>query len=135
VTSPESPDQTSRLPGVTRAARAGFAVYAIALVVATHWPNLRIEGPIERPDLYLHAGAFGLWTLLLIACSFFGQTLGSRNVLACALVGSAFASLDELSQSIPILNRVSAVDDAVSNLVGVILAAIGCLVLGAALRR
>jgi len=108
-----------------------FAIYAIVLVIATHWPNLRIEGPIERPDLFLHAGAFGLWTLLLVACSFFGRMLGSRNILASALVGSVVASLDELSQGIPALNRVSAVDDAVANLTGVILAAMMCLALGA----
>lgn len=115
--------------------RAVFVMYAIALLVATHWPQLKIEGPIERPDLVIHMGAFGLWTLLLIGCAFFGRMLSARNVLISGALGAIYAPLDELSQSIPVLQRVAAVDDAIANLLGVGLATGLALVVGVMTKR
>ena len=45
--------------------RAGFICYALVLATATHWPKLRIEGPVPRPDLWIHFAAFGLFTIAL----------------------------------------------------------------------
>ncbi len=111
-----------------------FVLYALALLVATHWPKLSIQGPIERPDLFIHAGAFGLWTLLLVASGFFGRVLARRNILISGAIGAVYAPLDEVSQSIPILGRVAAVDDALANLLGVSLAVGACLGISAVRR-
>lgn len=135
TTEHEAHDPTNTdAPPRARIVRAVFALYAAALLVATHWPRLAIDGPIERPDLVIHLGAFGLWTLLLIACAFFGRALGARNVLISAAIAALYAPLDELSQSIPALHRVAAVDDALANLLGVALAAGLALALGALTR-
>ncbi len=134
MNSPTTNAGTPNAASGLRVRRALFVLYAIALLVATHWPKLTIRGPIERPDLLLHAGAFGLWTLLLIACGFFGRVLSTRNILICAAIGAVYAPLDELSQSLPGLHRVSAVDDALANLLGIALAGGACLGL-AAIRR
>ena len=115
--------------------RTAFALYALALLVATHWPQLTITGPIERPDLVIHAGAFGLWTLLLVGAALFGPALSTRNILASAAVGALYAPLDELSQGLPGLNRVVALDDALANLLGVALAGGACLALARARSR
>lgn len=113
-------------PAVPRAWRRGaFWLYAIALFTATHWPNLRIEGPIKRPDLIIHLAAFGLWTALLIAFAAFGPALSARNILACVGIAALYAAFDESTQAIPFLNRTAAWDDYAANLGGV---AAACLI-------
>ncbi|MFI4898797.1 MAG: hypothetical protein ACIARR_13365 [Phycisphaerales bacterium JB059] len=123
-TSSASPDPPL-IPAPVR--RAAFVLYALTLLVATHWPQLSIRGPIERPDLVIHVGAFGLWTLLLILAAFFGRAFSRRNILVGGAIGAVYAPLDELSQGLPGLERVVAVDDAMANLLGVFLAGGACL--------
>jgi len=102
---------------------AGFWLYAITLATLTHWPALRVEAPIERPDLLIHLGAFGLWTLLLAGLV--------RSPLAVGLIASCYAALDEGTQAIPILHRTAGWDDLAADLLGVWLA----VALVALLRR
>lgn len=104
--------------------RTALAVYTIALLIATHWPSLAIGDPESkaRPDLAIHVAAFGLLTGLIIASSFFGPVLTTRNILIATLVGAAYSALDEFSQSIPILDRSSSIDDLTANLAGAALA-------------
>lgn len=102
--------------------RHALLAYGVVLTTATHWPNLRIEGVvIERPDLLLHASAFGVLTALIIAGRFFGEALSMRNVSLSVLVGLAWAGLDEVTQGLPFLNRYVAWSDFLANVVGVVL--------------
>lgn len=111
-----------------RALRVAFALYALALVTLTHWPRLELPVVIiERPDLVAHAGAFGLLTLLLIAASFFGPALSARNIARAALISAAYAPIDELTQSLPGVNRDTNLSDFLADLAGVILAACAAL--------
>ncbi len=100
--------------------RSLFMVYALALVIGTHLPGIRIEGPIQRPDLLVHVAAFGAWAFLLMLCRFFGAPFSARNVLISAAVALVYAGLDELSQGIPGLNRTVAIEDFLAGAVGVV---------------
>ncbi len=98
--------------------RIGFAMYALLLFVATHWPALTLPGPIPRTDLFVHLGAFGTWTLLLTLAGFFGSPLSARNLGVCWLFGLANCLIDEGLQSIPWVQRHCAWDDATANMTG-----------------
>ncbi len=124
-------------PGARRVAiRAAFGVCAVALAIGTHWPSLTLPEPggFARFDLVLHGGAFLIWTSLLIASAFFGRTFSAQNILACAMVGTTYAALDELTQMFPGLNRHAGFDDWLMDLVGVALACVGAAMLGALSR-
>jgi hypothetical protein len=108
-----------RAPRWRRAARVVFALYALVLAAATHWPGLAIEGPVDRSDLFIHVFAFGVWTGLLLACGFLGPTLGSRNLLGSAAISLAYAAADELTQGLPPFHRTVAASDLAANLGGV----------------
>ena len=97
-----------------------FVVYAVALAVGTHYPGIRIEGAMERPDLLVHVAAFGFWAFGLMLCRFFGPVLSLRNVLISAAVALVYAGVDEYSQGIPGLNRTVAMDDFLAGGVGII---------------
>lgn len=114
-------------------ARAAFLAYALVLLVATHWPRLRIEGPVERPDLWLHMLAFGFWTALLALSGLAGPRWSVRGVVASVGVGLAYAALDEASQAIPALGRTAALDDYLADAAGILLA--GALLLVVSWRR
>ena len=61
--------------------RAVFIAFAILLFIATHWPNLKVPGPVPRGDLWIHAAVYAVWTSLLLACAFFAPTiLARRNI-------------------------------------------------------
>lgn len=101
-----------------------FALYALVLFAATHWPNLRIESDvIERPDLLIHLGAFGLWAFLLHLTRLTGDPRSARTALKTAGIGALYAAVDELTQAIPILGRTAVWDDYLANLAGVALGA------------
>ncbi len=110
------------------AARAAFALYTIALSTATHWPGVTIEGPVPRPDIWVHIGAYGVWGFLLSLTGWLGGPT-ARSVVLGIGVGSAWAALDELTQ--PIFNRHASWSDWVADVVGV---AIGTIV-GTSARR
>jgi hypothetical protein len=107
-----------------------FGVYAGVLFVGTHWPALRIEGPVRRPDLIVHFGAFGLWTFLLMMCGVWGRVSSWRNLGWSVMVGLAYAGIDEGLQAVPALRRTCAWDDYAANAGGVLIAA-GVVALGA----
>lgn len=110
--------------------RAGFALYALVIFVLTHMPKLKIEGPIARTDLIIHMGVFGLWTLLITACEFFGPALSARNIARSGVVALVYSAFDEGTQAIPILGRVCAWDDWFANAFGVVTAVVAMLVAG-----
>ncbi|MEM9165724.1 MAG: murein biosynthesis integral membrane protein MurJ [Planctomycetota bacterium] len=111
--------------------RAGFILFAVVLGTATHWPNVVIEGPVPRPDLFVHIAAFGLWTLLLIATEWAGPWRSRGSLLRAAGIGAGYAAIDELTQGIPGLNRVVDPMDLAANVAGVLLA---CAAAAAAVR-
>lgn len=102
---------------------AAFAGFAALLFVGTHWPQLRIHGPIQRPDLVVHLVAFGIWGLGLCLTGLLGEP-GSRTTAArCLGVGVFYAAFDEATQMIPALGRFAGWDDYLFNLIGLL---IGC---------
>jgi len=127
VNAHESP---ARFPS-RRVRRTAFVFYALVLVTATHWPQVTIEGPIPRPDLVIHFAAYGLWSALLIACAWFGDALSWRNLGVSLIVGLVYACVDEATQAFPGLRRVVALDDALANMGGVLIAVLGAGALAA----
>jgi len=116
--------------GPLRMPRVGFAIYALILVTATHWPELKIEaGNIERPDLILHFGAFGLWAALAVASGFFGNRSSTQNYVRTIALGVVYAAIDESSQAIPIIRRTAVWDDYFANCTGILLGATAALAL------
>lgn len=107
-------------PRLERVGRWVFLAYALVLVTLTHWPGLTIEGPVPRPDLFVHAGAFGLWTLLLAASGLIGPLSHPLLALRACIVGLAWSGFDEWSQRF--FSRFSTWDDYAANAVGVGLA-------------
>jgi VanZ family protein len=101
---------------------AGFTLYAAVLVTATHWPRLRIQGPVVRTDLYMHVGAFFVWTSLLIATELTGPWRRARSTWIAVAVALGYAALDEGTQAIPALGRTFGLDDLAADGAGVLLA-------------
>lgn len=99
--------------------RVAFVCFALATTVGTHIPGLKVTGAIPRTDLLLHAAVFGVWTLLLVLCRFFGPALSVRNVLFSAGVAVVYALVDELTQLIPGLNRHAAPEDFLADVIGI----------------
>lgn len=101
--------------------RIGFSLYALTLISATHWPSLKIEGPVDR-DKTIHIFAFALWTAALIAAAFFGPVFSRRNIALAAIIAILYAAFDEATQAIPFLHRTAALDDWLADLIGIALA-------------
>jgi len=91
-------------------------VCTAALLTATHWPGLAIEGPIDRTDLLIHASVFAVWAALL------AMATGWR-MPALLVVGVLFAGFDEATQ--PLFNRVFDWTDLGADVVGVFLGSLG----------
>ncbi|MCC6950779.1 MAG: VanZ family protein [Phycisphaerales bacterium] len=104
---------------MTRALRAVFWLFALALFAATHWPALKVEGPVERTDLWAHLAAFGLWAALLASCGYFGRPLSAPNILRSAAAATLYACFDEGLQAIPALQRTFGWDDLAADILGV----------------
>ncbi len=92
-----------------------FAAYALALLIATHWPGLAIDGPIDRTDIIIHIAAFCIWTMLLALAI----DARARTLLLVALIALAWAALDEWTQRF--VNRTSTLEDFLANAAGIIL--------------
>lgn len=113
-----------------RTRRIAFVVFAAALFIGTHIPDLRVRvGTIERPDLLIHLTAFGSWFALLLATEWFGAWRSTRSIAVCAVIAATYAAVDEGSQSVPGLNRTAAWDDFAANVLGVTIAALLALAL------
>lgn len=110
--------------GATRVWRWMFVVYAIALFVATHWPNLKLDVPmVERPDLFVHMTVFGGWCGLFWLSAWVGRAISGRSVVLSAVIAAAYAGVDEGLQAIPWVHRTAAWDDYGANCLGIVLAA------------
>ncbi len=108
--------------------RAGFVLYTLALLTATHWPGLTVHGPIDRTDLVIHVGVFFVWTCLLFASGWVapgGCGCFKRRIVWTFVVGVCFAAFDELTQ--PIFNRIADPWDFGADAVGV---AVACGMIG-----
>lgn len=99
-------------------ARLAFVLFTVALATATHWPGVTIEGPVPRPDVWIHIGAFGLWSTLLVLTRWLGPP-NARATIIAIVIGMAWAALDELTQ--PIFNRHAAWSDWFADVGGVAL--------------
>ena len=116
----------------TAATRCTFVAYLVALTIGTHWPKLQIEGPVERPDLWIHFAAYGGLCVLCAASAWFGPALSRRNIFVTAAITGVWSVVDEVTQGIPILHRHVSLQDALANLGGVAMATGALLVLRAA---
>lgn len=104
--------------------RVVFLGYAVILATLTHWPNLKVESGLPRTDLWAHAGAFFVWTMLLLATGWLGPRLSRRNLARCLPIGVAISGLDELTQGFPGLGRFVTWEDFGANVLGVALAGV-----------
>lgn len=112
--------------------RIVFVAYAILLFSATHKPGVDVNMvPGIRLDLFIHAGAFCMWTILLGMTGWLGNAASLRGLALLLAVGVAYAVIDEASQAVPIFRRVFDVKDMAANAGG---AAIGAAAISA-LRR
>ncbi len=108
--------------------RAGFVLYTLALLTATHWPGLTVHGPIDRTDLVIHVGVFFVWTCLLFGTQWIatgGCGCFKRQIAWVFVAGVCFAAFDELTQ--PIFNRIADPWDFGADAVGV---AVACGMIG-----
>lgn len=107
------------IPQARSLARAAFWLATLAILTATHWPGLSVEGPVDRTDLVVHVGVFAVWSTLLGLA----YRPGLRVHLPVAL---AFAVFDETTQ--PLFNRtfdwLDLAADALGVLIGTGLAAV-----------
>jgi hypothetical protein len=107
---------------------AVFWLYALVLVVVTHWPRLTVPGP-EGTDKGIHILAFGGWCGLFTVCGWFGRPLSDRNLLRSCVAAAAYAGLDEAMQGFEWVHRSCEWGDAGANFAGVIAVTTGLLVL------
>jgi len=103
--------------------RALFVFFTAALLVATHWPGLSVEGPIDRTDLVIHVGVFCVWTILLYGAGFVAAgglcSCGRRRLVWTTVAGLCFAVFDETTQ--PLFGRMFDLWDLAADCVGVLL--------------
>jgi putative peptidoglycan lipid II flippase len=98
-----------------------FAVFLALNLVALLWPRLRVEGPVPRPDLWIHLLGFGLIALVAWWSRVFGPTDRWPTIARVLIFGVAFGALTEALQLIPALGRTGALDDWAADCAGVIL--------------
>jgi VanZ family protein len=111
--------------------RAAFWMYAAALLVLTHWPNMRIESNVvDRLDLIVHLGAFGLWAFLLAWSGHLGRPDRTPTAARVFGVGLVFAAIDEATQAIPIVQRTAGFDDYLANAAGLVCGCIAAMIAG-----
>jgi VanZ family protein len=101
---------------ITAPWRLALALYALALVTTTHWPNLRLGPQAPASDKIIHLLAFGTLTVLL------WKTRWITRLTAAGLAVALWAVVDEYSQGIRILNRTVSLHDLIANCLGVAVA-------------
>lgn len=106
----------------TRAARPWrvlFVLYAIALTVGTHWPQLELHlVDLPAPDKVLHMLGFGGLAFLLWRTRWVRMQRGGWPL---AIIMLAWAAIDELTQAIPILGRTFSWLDILGGWLGIML--------------
>jgi hypothetical protein len=118
-----------RLPA-ERATRPAFWLYAATIFALTHWPRLALpETGLQRPDLYVHASVFALWTTLFNLTGYLGPVRSPRAIGKRAAAAALYACLDEGTQAIPFVHRDAEWDDLSANLTGIALATVAMLLL------
>lgn len=110
------------------ALRVCFGCFAAALFTMTHWPGLKVEGPVPRTDLWAHVIAFGLWCVFAHVCAFFGPVHSRRNLVCTLALSLVYAAVDEGLQAIPALNRHASLDDYIADAAGIIIATVAVAV-------
>jgi hypothetical protein len=99
--------------------------YALALTVATHWPELRLATPVgPAPDKLAHMLAFGGLAFLLLT------TRWLRSAWQVGLVLLAWTALDEVTQGLPFFRRSISWQDLAAGQIGVLLAVVWWWALG-----
>ncbi len=98
--------------------RIAFIIYAALLTIATHWPALQLPEEAPATDKTLHAAAFALGTWLL------WRTAWTHTLWLALLIALGWASVDEVTQMIPGLNRWVAWPDFIANVCGVVIAGV-----------
>lgn len=93
-------------PFAFRAWTTVTAVYALALLAATHYPRPQdLLGPNPPSDKLMHVVAYailGLLVAITLAAAGHGRL---RTLLAAALCLACFAALDEITQPLPWFRR------------------------------
>lgn len=111
-----------RLPAPSALSRAAFVAYALAIFVATHWPQFTIDVPgVERPDLFIHLAVFCIWCVLLNLTGWLGEPRAIGTPIKALPVALAYAAIDESTQALPIIARTAALDDLLANSAGIVL--------------
>lgn len=91
-------------------------MYAIALTIGTHWPKLRVEGPVPSSDKIVHFLAFGGLAFLL------WRTRWIAKVWVMGAIALAWTAMDEITQAMPGLGRTASLADVVAGAAGVVVA-------------
>lgn len=100
--------------------RRTLPAYWIFLFCATHFPDLRLAGPLPRSDKLLHLVAFAILAFLFWRfVESFRRPLPSSFVWVSMLSLCTYAALDEFTQMF--VGRSTDVRDWVSNCGGIIL--------------
>lgn len=118
-------------PRARTATRAVFAIATVALLTATHWPGIKIDGPMPRPDMWVHACTYAVWTGLLLATGLLGSPGSPRAATLAVVVGVAFGTFDESTQ--PLFHRTADATDLLADAIGCTLGS--AIVWGFARRR
>ena len=114
-----------RLRREVRPWRLLFVVYLPALTVGTHWPALGLGTESQpAPDKLLHMLAFGVLTLLLSRT----RWMGSPWLAGLAVL--LWTGLDELTQGMGVLRRISTYQDMLAGMLGVCLVTVWLWALG-----
>jgi VanZ family protein len=108
--------------------RIALPVYWLALIVATHYPQVRLPDEIPQSDKIVHATAFGVLALLFWMFLKSRRPLNAASVWIAALVLIPYAALDEYLQQF--VGRDTDLMDWIADLIG-----IGCVLLVLELRR
>ncbi len=90
-------------------------MYLIALTTSTHWPKFELPENVPVTDTTLHLLGFGGLTFLL------WQTRWIKSRWLVALIVAGWSLIDEYSQGIPILHRWVTWQDALANVLGVLI--------------
>lgn len=103
-------------------ARPIVVIYWLALVTATHWPNLAIDQPqiqALHPDKLIHVALYATLVVLLTLARPIGRSWDCGFQIAlCAVVAAAYSIIDEVTQ--PMFGRTYSTIDVAANLVGVV---------------